>query len=149
MGKGKMAESGTPKKSQADKADAYIVAHPHLVNEHWTIDQINAHADAAIKYYTSNYTEPYLSTYFAEQKIPRRSYSRWPERSEYFAAAWALLHDLQTDRLGKWLMSKDNSTAGIIFAMKNCTGWRDNPPTEDEDEEFTLINNWPDADKTD
>lgn len=142
-------ETGTPKRTQDSGAEHYVVEHPHLLNAHWTIDQINAYGDAALKYYETNYLEPYISTYFAEQRIPRRTYSRWPERSDYFAAIWALMKELQAVRLGKWLMCKDNSTTGIIFAMKNCTGWRDNPANEDEEEEFTLIDNWPNANKAD
>jgi hypothetical protein len=56
-----------------------------------------------------------------------------------------MLKQKQELRLGKWLMSKDNSTAGIIFAMKNCCTWRDNPDTEtDDDDTIVGFTGWTD-----
>jgi len=128
----------TPKKT-GNPAEAYVVAHPHMVNQTWTADQINAHADAALKYYQSNYTEPYISTYFAENLIPRSTYSTWGTRSEYFAKVWEQLKELQELRLGKWLLSKDNSTTGLIFALKNVSGWRDTPADADPTDHKLVI----------
>jgi len=128
-----MGKSALPKKSES-KAEAYVVKHPHLVNKTWTLDQINAHADLALDYFRDNKDEITISRYFTINLIPKRSYSEWSTRSEYFGHIWEILKAEQKERLANMLMSRDNSTAGIIFAMKNVSGWRDNPETADDDE---------------
>ena len=121
-------KTGKPK----NDAEAYTVKHPHLLNQHWTIDQINAHADACLDYFRENKEEVTISRYFTVNNIPSRSYARFSDKSEYFAMIWEILKSEQKERLANKLMSKDNSTAGIIFTMKNVTDWRDSPESIDD-----------------
>jgi len=133
-----MGKTGKPK----NEAEAYVVKHPHLLNQHWTVDQINAHADACLDYFRYYKDEITISKYFTDHNIPSRSYARFGEKSEYFATIWEILKAEQKERLANMLMSRDNSTAGIIFAMKNVTEWRDQPQLVDDSEEFELIDDW-------
>ena len=136
-----MAKSAHPKKPES-KAEAYVVKHPHLLNKTWTLDQINAHADLALDFFLSNPKEILLSRYFTVNLIPKRSYTEWSNRSEYFASIWEILKEEQKERLANKLMDRENSTAGIIFALKNVSEWRDQPQVETETDDFELIDNW-------
>ena len=136
-----MAKSALPKKTES-KAEAYVVKHPHLLNKTWTLDQINAHADLALDFFLSNPKEILLSRYFTVNLIPKRSYTEWTNRSEYFASIWEILKEEQKERLAGKLMDRENSTAGIIFALKNVSEWRDQPQVETETDDFELIDNW-------
>ena len=136
-----MAKSALPKKPES-KAEAYVVKHPHLLNKTWTIDQINAHADLALDFFLSNKNEILLSRYFTINLIPKRSYTEWSNRSEYFASIWEILKEEQKERLAGKLMDRENSTAGVIFALKNVSEWRDQPQVEAETDDFELIDNW-------
>ena len=125
-----MGKTGKPQNT----AESYAVKYPHLLNQHWTVDQINAHADACLEYFRRDKNEITISRYFTVNNIPARSYARFGEKSEYFAMVWEILKAEQKERLANKLICRDNSTAGIIFAMKNVSGWRDNPDVADDDE---------------
>jgi len=130
-------KTGTTKKNEP--AEAYLVKYPHLLNDHYTIDQINAYADAALDYFRSNPNEILISRYFTINNVPKRSYSRFSEKSEYFSFIWSIIKEEQKERLAGKLPERDNSTAGLIFIMKNVTDWRDQPETEtDADHEMTF-----------
>ena len=134
----KTKKTETPKKAK-QAVEPYLVKYPHLLNSHYTADEINAYADASLDYYRSNPTELSISRFFTINNIPRASYSRFPERSEYFASVWQLLKEEQKERITKKLPDRENSTAGLIFIMKNVSDWRDQPDTEpDTDHELSF-----------
>lgn len=118
---------------------AYICKYPHLDNTTWSEDQINSHADGAVDYYERNLTEPFISTYFTQLKIHPQTIARWKERSSYFANAWLLLKQMQVERLSKLSFNREYSTAGVIFAMKNLTEWRDTPQDQDPDDHELIV----------
>jgi hypothetical protein len=128
------AHGGTP---------AYLVKYPHLTNKKWTEHQIRAYADAALQWYETNYLEPYFKQYFADQKLRISQVYRWVSTDEYFEGVWEILAQMQEMRLGKLGLNKDTNSSFAQFAMENNTTWTRNPAPTEEEDVFTLVDNWP------
>ena len=96
----------------------------------YTAEVVEAEAQALIDWFNGSEDRIFLCVFCAERGLAQEYMSRWARRSEVFAEALSLAKTIQKARLAGKLMDHTGSVSGIIFALKNVSGWRNGVKTE-------------------
>ena len=124
------------------KQDEYQPKYQHVVYKNWTDEQINYLADELLDYFLKNNDKYVNESFLAHKLISKATFVRLRGRSEYLSTIYDYVESIKLDRLASWLKDKEQSTAGVIFALKNVAKWNDGKSIDEDTEEFELINNW-------
>lgn len=116
-----MAKTGRPKKYDKEYLDALAL-----------------HLEEKAEYYLESQLMFFLSEVALKLGFLKDYFDDFSEKNENFALALKKLKSVQEINFGKNLIKRESNTGGIIFAMKNCCGWRDAKQIEVTDKKILL-----------
>jgi len=93
---------------------------------------IRALADELFQEYSES-DEIWLQDFFISRKITRKQIMQMRNKSEYFAEVYSLCKDIQESRLFHAGLDNKGNIQQIIFALKNVSMWRNEPPASAEE----------------
>ena len=99
---------------------------------------IRALADELFDEYASG-DELWLKNILIKRKITRKQIMNMVNRSEYFSELYSLLKDIQESRLFHAGINGKGNIQQIIFALKNVSQWRNEPPASKEPEDTSPV----------
>lgn len=144
MATNKKVENKKAKPCVIKKQTAYVGKYQHLLNKHFTEDEIVYLADEMLKWFQvkKNY---WLKDFANSKLISRNRIAEFCKRNVYFEFIYLACKEIQESKLLSLGLDKQYNTAMPIFALKNVCEWSDrvnvNGLSEEETERLRQIAN--------
>ena len=123
-----------------EKIEPYIGKYEHIVGKKYTDDEIKMLADMMYDWIQISESNYWIGDFLTKKEIMlnRQRVADFCRKNEYFNELYQQCKAIQERRLSKFACTADKPT-GWIFALKNVSGWRDNPEPEDKATEQATV----------
>jgi hypothetical protein len=123
-------------------SEPYIGKYAHVVGKKYETEEIVMLADMLYDWMLANNSNYWIGDFLTRPDVMlnRNRIKDFCVKNDYFNQIYQQCKMLQERRLSLLSCTADKPT-GWIFALKNVSGWRDNPePINDDDKQTATVN---------